>query len=1067
MDSENVVTSKQPFIIVSTSAGSGKTELLAKRFVYLLLRYCSRDDDLRTFLAITFTREAAREMKLRILKILGDLRSGQFERYTEIVEAFEREDFLRRRAGEIYWLVLENYPRLQISTIDSFMDRIRQLVLVELGLKPGIRIEKALDREVFDVVMEDIISAEDRFKEVLELSRVMAEQSSKFEWDILSAFNERVMRLRDLEDKSLHEIVPIFDVLESDKGSYKESPVSEELASLFNEVLPGSKDLLSAGVDFSDFLRLFNSRTSRRVSEFVQKALNNPKIAAEVEKGFLKEWRSYNETWDKASRFYRSVYRKDYLKILNKMRVMSISDTSRVVYGYLSNPENLSDKVISLLMRYRHILVDEFQDTDPQQWEILLYFISELFATGGTLFIVGDIKQSIYVFRNADYKIMHTLISPEGYKTYGLFQEPEISSGTDRNFRSAENIVRFVNEIVFNEDKFLSFLRSEMENILGKTEGELSISQKAESLALKYRNIWIPIKQKPMDRPFKGYVRNFRIPKPGKNPSGQDLIEAAFPVVNEILCGLRDRYSYGDIGILTMKNDEVIAYSSMIKEMGIPVISYSSLDIRGQAVLTEVVSLVRCIADKKDLNSGLNFATGHLMQCLSKQSAGELAKEYYRRIEGQRYFDVVRYIADLCGIDLEKYPDKVNEEPLSRVLVELVEDLGLNSPETVQFSGAITRFLDYLYKHESKGGYISLEVLEALFERFQEENGSADEELSFPKTTGVDAIQVMTFHKAKGLGFPVVISIFSKIRSLGGSEDKYYFIKHYHKGKRSLSPFKLKSELIKPLRTGLVAREEFNRLLEAYTQDQVDELVQDINTIYVGLTRSMEEQYNIYFEGTKVASLFESAGIKPDSEYGNPMPCHVDTQRRAGVITDIPEFRKKRHRELVPETIVFSDEAGILKQLESALLGDAVHDFLRGIEYVEDIRDFEKYRLRLEAILRKYSFEATMASEIIEMLCTFFSKEDRLRVLRRNPEGAVFREKEVLLPSGEFLRFDRVRVSEGLVEISDFKTGMPREEDSIQLRNYMNILKQVYGRRQIIGYLLYVFNDVMEVLTDV
>ncbi|MBP7703329.1 MAG: UvrD-helicase domain-containing protein [Candidatus Hydrothermae bacterium] len=1062
MDNHNIVTSREPFIIVSTSAGSGKTELLARRFVYLLLHYLEKDDDLRMFLAITFSREAAKEMKQRILKVLYDLKSGDSTKYPEFESSFKGEGALVKRAEEIYWRILENYPRLQVRTIDSFMERIRQLVLIELGLKPGVRIERTLDEDVFDVVMEDIISSEDRFKEVLELSRAMAEESSRFEWDILSTFNEKVMSFRNVEDKSLYEIFPILDVLNLEVGA--EHTISDELASLFNEILPGKSKFLEAGRDFNDFLELFNKR-NQHIEKFVDEVRKNADLRALVEGAFVKSFKSYNEIVDKASRFYRSYYRQDYLKILNKMHLMSISDTSRLVYDYLSNPENFSDRVISLLLRYRHILIDEFQDTDPQQWEILLYFIRELLAAGGTLFIVGDIKQSIYVFRNADYRIMHTLISPQGYTFYDINLPPSISSGTDRNFRSAENIVRFVNETVFEPEKFESFLVSELKGIVSNIEPEDKVDSEAQKIVGKYKNIWIPIRQNPVDKPFKGYVKNYKVSLPKKNASTQDRMDAAIPLIQEIIANVKGRYSYGDIGILTMKNSEVIGLSSYLKETGVPVVSYSSLDIRGQRVLRELIALITCIDSEYDLNSAMVFGTGEIMQKLSGRSAEALAVELFKVLNPDKSFNFMGFVKDVAGVDLGLYREKIREESLSRLIVDLIGDLHLNCEGITHEKGAITRFLNYLYNKETAGGFVSVEVLNALFDKFQESSESQEDELSFPRNAGVDAIRVMTFHKAKGLGFPVVINVFNDKSGLRGWGDTIYYLKRSGKDGRVLSPFKIKGEYLKPLKTGLVKRPGFDQLLEAYIQERIDDLVQDINTIYVGLTRSMEELYNIYFEGGKVASLFDTAGVK--LEYGVPRAELRRGAEKPAIVTDVPEFKKRAYKEIVPEKTIVLREENILSQLESGLLGDAVHEFLEKIEYIESISDFDGHRALLETILRKYNIGTHRAKEIIEILKSYFSKIERAEVLAAKPGGVVFREKEILLLDGELVRVDRVRITDDRVEVADFKTGNPTEKDREQMRNYVNILREMYNDKKVTGYLLYVFHDSIEVVGDV
>ncbi|MEM0331197.1 MAG: UvrD-helicase domain-containing protein, partial [Archaeoglobaceae archaeon] len=233
---ESVVTSNQNFLLVATSAGSGKTELLARRFVYLLLKYLRNPNDLRTFLAITFTREAAREMKHRILKVLKELKELEDENsshYSEFVNAFGKEE-LKRRSQEVFWIVLENYPRIQVSTIDSFVEKVRLLILLELELLPNIELEKSIDKDLLNLALEDVLSDQQYFQEALIIALDLAEESGSFEWDIMNKLTEHIIEFKDKEDHSLAVIEPLRKFSLS-KISLNKLTVSEQLALTYND----------------------------------------------------------------------------------------------------------------------------------------------------------------------------------------------------------------------------------------------------------------------------------------------------------------------------------------------------------------------------------------------------------------------------------------------------------------------------------------------------------------------------------------------------------------------------------------------------------------------------------------------------------------------------------------------------------------------------------------------------------------------------------------------------------------------------------------------------------------
>ncbi len=150
------------FTLVSASAGSGKTTALTRRFIQLLLSDRIPHNDLRNILAITFTNNAAAEMKQRIL---GDLKKAYFGD-EEILSQFKNivsldEETIRKRAGALVDTILDQYSDFQVQTIDSFLSRVLTVSTLEFGLPPGFEIvlngNQLLD-EAFDHLMMKLVS---------------------------------------------------------------------------------------------------------------------------------------------------------------------------------------------------------------------------------------------------------------------------------------------------------------------------------------------------------------------------------------------------------------------------------------------------------------------------------------------------------------------------------------------------------------------------------------------------------------------------------------------------------------------------------------------------------------------------------------------------------------------------------------------------------------------------------------------------------------------------------------------------------------------------------------------
>ncbi len=1050
------VSVEKPFILVKTSAGSGKTELLAKRFLVLLLKYCDSPLYLDSFLAITFTREAAREMKSRVFEILKNLKEGEFDRYQEFLEVFGNRDELINRARKLYSILLENYFRLQVRTIDSFLERVRRLLLPDLGLKSSLRLQYDIESDVFMIALEKVLASEENFKLALDLATKLSEESQEFDWDILKSFNDRIKELKEEEDKTLYDLIPhpFFGVRR--EGSYK---LSEEIKDALQRLFP-NKDLKDITTFESLLKKLENSKNDydKIVDHFRN---NHPELLREFEEGVWFEIYRYNELITRSASFYRDIFKPEYKNIINKMGVISVADSNRIVRDFLSDPQNYSDKFISFLLKIKHILIDEFQDTDPQQWEVMLNFVKESLSSNGTLFLVGDIKQSIYEFRKADFKIMHRLISSGGYKDYELNMEPFIPAGEDFNFRSAKEIVDFVNKVVFTSEGFKEYFKEKVAKSLEEYSKE--IDREVKDIADKYLNIWTDINQRAFFEDRVGYVENIKVSKPSERGSGKgklDKLEYLKPSILNSIQKVLQKYDYRDIAILVRDNTLVLEVSRFLIENNFPVTCYSLLDIRSSKVLWELISFLKFASNNDDYESALIFATGNIVQRKYGKSPEELALEFYKFQQGR---EDSLFLDDFWKLLISKYSEKVKNEPLSKVILELLFELGVHKLDD-ELAPALVRFLNFLYKKELSEGLLSLNTLEKLFNQFVESNGRSQvEDLVIPQKGELDAIKVMTFHKSKGLGFPVVVNIFIDIST---QPENLFFVKERRDENRYLFPVKLKKSLIKPVISGIGKKVELAKAIETYKSEKIDKLVQEINTTYVALTRAKDVLINIYLEDEDFDKLMNKVGAR--SVYGDfdSLPQQTSREIKEEAVTPRPELKMpstKVYLEKIYDR--FAEEGNLLRQIESSLLGDATHEFLRSIGDIKNPEEIEKQSDRLEAILSKNGLSPSMAKSVVNNLINFLRKDNRFEILKGTDDAKIYTEREIFLPDGNFVRLDRIVISHK-VDVIDFKTGMPKEEDREQVKRYLKIMKEIFPEKIITGYLFYIFHDSVEVIEN-
>ncbi len=423
--------------LVEAGAGSGKTTSLAGRMVRLI---ATGTCPVERIAAVTFTRKAAAELRQR------------FQEGLEKALRPESDPVTRGRLGE----ALENLDAAFIGTIHSFCARLLRERPVEAGLGP-------------------------EFEEIEGIEETLLKQQ---------AWNEYLLRVR-LERPAILERLDSLDISPADlEDGYDRvvlypdvtmagGPVSapdldgareglEQFLELAARYMPGTEpekgwdDLQSlvrrasrwrAAFNLGDdryFLRLL-ARMDKNARP-VLKRWNSPEGAREVERAFntfragvvapvLKRWREYRHSVVldfllEAARHYGDVRRR-----LNRVNFQDL---------LMNTAEMLRDNPgvrAYFQQRYTHLLVDEFQDTDPVQAEIMLYMTggdthekdwTALAPRNGSLFVVGDPKQSIYRFRRADidtYNLVKRRIAETGGHVVHLTS----------NFRSAAPIVNWVN----------------------------------------------------------------------------------------------------------------------------------------------------------------------------------------------------------------------------------------------------------------------------------------------------------------------------------------------------------------------------------------------------------------------------------------------------------------------------------------------------------------------------------------------------------------------------------------------------------------------------------------------
>ncbi len=436
---------------ISASAGSGKTYALTLRFIQLL--YC--DVNPQDILCLTFTRKAAREMKERILGRIFQLadsegiNSKDAEEFIGQLGLNMKKEEIRSKAIRIYRNLYSS--SLNIMTIDAFFLSILRLFTFEASVPFG-----------FDVASEN------------ERKRYLQESVKKFSSRILS--EDKLKRFLFETANSLdtsgniiqfiaNRIAPLIDIA---------AEIEEINTENKNTAAASLENLIKARESLCEFLLKHREKWGRsrnKAEEFCDENLkpleflslldkklteNRNFAKAELKDELQEKWlrfereaeRYLNSLIESESSRFIEIFRRlhsSYEDVIREKGKLSFPDIAGRVYRLLVNAKDPEPLYFRLDMRIRHLLIDEFQDTSFTQWLILKPLVDELLSgqgvkdEQGSLFYVGDKKQSIYRFRGAESNLFD--VPQKEYK------DRIIRESLNVNRRSSMAIVEFLNNL--------------------------------------------------------------------------------------------------------------------------------------------------------------------------------------------------------------------------------------------------------------------------------------------------------------------------------------------------------------------------------------------------------------------------------------------------------------------------------------------------------------------------------------------------------------------------------------------------------------------------------------------
>lgn len=883
------------------SAGSGKTYLLAKKYIQYFISARNPDgslrlrskrelrDSLKHILAITFTNKATNEMKLRIVDKLDALGNWTPEIPTSAVDYLD--DFCKElnsdpgRIADIAKValhaLLSEYGDFKVSTIDSFFQTVLRTFAYEAELDDtyAVELDSSYVAQIgLDTTLDEIEADPDKAQG---LKWIEGQMSNTFEgdkrWNVFqrqdngkSLYSKILKESKNLDKENFKAIredldaffekVPDFYAYYEKLRDFYESDVRAAHKKMRKAALKVEKAFLNIGLDIKTMGGQYlhsrvrnlahdrglypkkNDNISYKPPVFTRKTVStrvfdprqdNPylgtptedeieRLAIEMFEAF-KEWAAIvsKEALTRWRLYDRMIPTLGLLQNIRKNSKLYLADSNTIE---LSETNSILNRIIGeddapfvyerLGNRLEHFLIDEFQDTSALQWENLRPLLTESESKGFDNLIIGDPKQSIYRFRNADPSLITHKVPQQFRNSVFLCGN---SPKENTNWRSARKIVEFNNY-------FFRFLTR-------------SISPEMESL---YSNIIQP----PHHRDDTGYVRVQLCSSKDKNDYSdldaeeENKIPPHFREIPMLISDMLDRgYAMKDIAILVDRNKtgsqliQCIMAHNMTPGVRnvIEFMSAESLKI-GESVAVQTI-----IAVLESINKGTKE------RILQGAESRKIGVGDWNRLQADFSFFALQH-PDIplpeqlrLFISGDHHPDAVRDmlrHMSTTVLPALVENIIHNFiPHNLRKAEApfIATFMDCVLDFcESKTSDL------ASFLIWWDKLGSSR---SIPSAEETDAVQIMTIHKSKGLEFRCVIIPISKISLQPNShEQDWLWVEPDFHEVEDLPRIPYLPVIANSSLENTQHGELYGEFLKVYIADK-------INASYVAYTRAVDELY--------------------------------------------------------------------------------------------------------------------------------------------------------------------------------------------------------------------------------
>ena len=1104
-------TEEKALTVYKASAGSGKTFTLSVEYIKLLIK---NPMSFRSTLAVTFTNKATEEMKTRILSQLYGIWK-QLPKSKDYIEKIKSElgvteQFMSDRAKIALFNIVHNYSYFRIETIDSFFQSVLRNLARELDLTANLRIELN-DRQIESIAVDEMIDELGEKDELLKwiLGYIKENIDDDKNWNVIGyikSFGENIFReFYKTKSKELNTLL-------HEKGFFEQytkrirtirDEAEAELKSVAAEFFEA---LETEGVDIADlsygksgpagyFIKLQNGQYDESIiTGRVQKALDEGSADCWTKKSAPQSLRHFAEetivpllekaestrksNWKMYASAVLTLKHLNQLRLLNsierKVREMNVeanrfllSDTHTLLHSLIKDTDSpfIFEKIGSHL---ENVMIDEFQDTSTVQWQNFKVLLEECMSHSeehGNL-IVGDVKQSIYRWRQGDWRLLANLSQSFG-------KEAVCEKTLATNYRSWERIIQFNNAI---------FTR-----LVEETVGELSADKPPQATLLA--RAYDDVKQGNAKGKGKGYVEVALLPS--KDYRENILARLADTVRRLIEGGARQK----DIAILVRSKSPVQYIADYFVEafgQSVRIVSDEAFRLDASLAVNVMVLALRLLAHPED-----------------NLTRASLVKAYRNDVlqEGAPLPHLLVTTRDEVVGKTER-PGRPSDEEIRKRLEESLPDRYVREADQLR-NLPLLDLVDTLHalfqldQLKNQSAYVCL-FYDKLNDYLRDRPADIDDFLTEWDNTisqktiqsdEVEGVRIMTIHKSKGLEFDNVIIPFCDWTLEKGNT------LWCEKGKREKPFDELPITPVDFSRNNLVGTVYEDDYREEHFQNAVDNL----NLLYVAFTRAgkrlfvtgkrMSESQKKKFTGLTsqrsqglelcleqvAADLGDDCSFqgKDQSEEALELVYGTlegeDTVDKGGkTASDNPfespsetqEIRIETHKTPIgfrqsnkSEEFVRGEETDA--PTSYIKMGTILHQLFSSIHTQEDIEPHISQLVSdgiitddgLIAQLRK-QVEASLANPTVaEWFRPGWKLYNECSILQYNPADGTTTEQ----------RPDRVMSDDERTIVVDYKFAKPRPEHATQVKSYIELLRKI-GHQNVSGFLWYVLrNEVVAV----